>query len=32
MPATPKRLVSCLISIMLTTMPGTAPAPLRPIG
>ena len=32
MPAAPKRLVSCSISIMLTTMPGTAPAPLRPIG
>jgi hypothetical protein len=32
MPAAPKRLVSSLISIMLTTMPAGSAAPLRPIG
>jgi hypothetical protein len=31
-PAAPKRLVSLLISIMVTTMPAGVPAPLRPDG
>jgi hypothetical protein len=31
-PAAPKRLVSSLISIMLTTMPAGTAAPLRPTG
>ena len=32
MPAAPKLLVSPLISIMATTVPAAAAAPLRPIG